>query len=77
MFDVVPSPLSAAQPGRRGPSEAPGGLREGQRRREADEHRQQAESGSCSDPAPTAQGKRPLKHMCVCEAFLRCEDTKL
>lgn len=49
-------PLSA-QPGGRGSSEAAGGLREGQWCRQAHEHRQQAESGSCTDTTQAAEGK--------------------
>lgn len=49
--------LSAAQPGGGGSPEAAGGLREGQWRREAHEHRQQAESRPGSDTTQTAQGK--------------------
>lgn len=47
----------SAQPGGRGSPEAAGGLREGQRRCEAHEHRQQAESGARSDTAQTTEGK--------------------
>lgn len=79
--------LLSAQPGCRGPSEAASGLREGQRRREADEHRQQAESGPSSDPAPAAEGKRSFQtsgrsaetacmHACVCARLMEgtCEE---
>lgn len=48
---------SPAEPALWGSSEAAGGLRERQRRRQTDEHRQQAEGGPSSDPAPTAEGK--------------------
>ena len=68
-LSLLLSVLCAVEPGGRGPPETPGGLREGQRRREAHEHRQQAESGPRSHPASTASGKTKKKKKKVSQMF--------
>lgn len=48
---------SLAEPGFRRPSQEAGGVREGRRRHQADEHRQQAEGGPSKDSAPPPSGE--------------------
>ena len=74
----------SAEPGCRGSPEAAGCVREGQRRCEVDEHRQQAESGPGSDTTQTTEGKDSCQtqnhcvvdhvHVCVRQIQATCEE---